>query len=78
MRRRSARRPHPLGRPVDRPPSEVLNQVTGAPTLLGAVLHKLTGKPFDALEHDVLRDPLGISDVACDNRDPMGGRLRMR
>jgi len=42
------------------------------------VLHKLAGKPFDALEHDVLLDPLGINDVACDNRDPMGGGLRMR
>ena len=34
--------------------------------LLGAVLHKLTGRPFDTLEHDVLLDPPGISDVACD------------
>lgn len=78
MRRRYARRPYALGRPVDRPPGEVLNYVTCAPTLLGAVLHKLTGKPFDALEHDVLLDPLSISDVACDDRDPMGGGLRMR
>ena len=78
MRRRCARRPYALGRPVDRPPGEVLNYVTGAPTLLGAVLHKLTGKPFEALERDVLLDPLGISDVACDTRDPMGGGLGMR
>lgn len=42
----------------------MLNYVTGAPTLLGAVLHKLIGKPFDALERDVLLDPLGISDTS--------------
>ncbi len=71
-----------LERPVGGPPGKIFNYVTGAPTLLGAVLHKVTGKPFDALEREVLFDPLGISDVQWtyfDNGDPMpGGGLRMR
>lgn len=71
-----------LERPVGRPPGEVFNYVTGAPTLLGAVLHKLTGEAFDALEREVLFEPLGITNVTWtrfDNGDPMsGGGLRLR
>lgn len=71
-----------LERPIGGPPGVIFNYVTGAPTLLGAVLHKLTGKPFDALERETLFAPLGITDVAwtrLDNGDPMsGGGLRMR
>jgi CubicO group peptidase (beta-lactamase class C family) len=71
-----------LERPVGGPSGEVFNYVTGAPSLLGAVLRKVTGKPFDALQREVLFDPLGIADIEWthfDNGDPMaGGGLRMR
>lgn len=53
-----------------RPP--VPNYVTGAPALLGAALHQLTG----TRERDVLLDPLGISDVARMFDAPPDGRRR--
>jgi CubicO group peptidase (beta-lactamase class C family) len=49
-----------LERPVADPPAKVFNYVTGAPTLISAVLHKATGKQIDRLEKQVLFDPLGI------------------
>jgi CubicO group peptidase (beta-lactamase class C family) len=71
-----------LERPVADPPGLVFNYVTGAPTVLGAMVHKVTGKPFDAVEKEVLLDPLGITDtewIHFDNGDPMaGGGLRLR
>jgi CubicO group peptidase (beta-lactamase class C family) len=71
-----------LERPVGRPPGRVFNYVTGAPTLLGAVVHKVTGRQYDAVAREVLFDPLGISQVEWtyfDNGDLMaGGGLRLR
>jgi len=70
-----------LERPVADPPGQVFNYVTGAPSLLGAVLHKVTGKQFDVVEKEVLLDPLGITKaewIHFDNGDPMaGGGLRL-
>ncbi len=71
-----------LERSVGGPPGKVFNYLTGAPTLLGAVLRKVTGKPFDVLERETLFGPLGIADVEWTrlaNGDPMsGGGLRLR
>jgi CubicO group peptidase (beta-lactamase class C family) len=71
-----------LERPVAGPPGEIFNYVTGAPTLLGAVLRKITGKPTDQLTKEVLLDPLGITEatwIHFDNGDTMsGGGLRLR
>jgi CubicO group peptidase (beta-lactamase class C family) len=71
-----------LERPVAEPPGTVFNYVTGAPTLIGAVLHKATGKQIDQLEQQNLFDPLGIKQAEWthfDNGDTMaGGGLRLR
>ena len=71
-----------LERPVAGPPGELFNYCTGAPTLLGAVLRKATGKQFDVLAQEVLFDPLGIVQsewIHFDNGDTMaGGGLRLR
>jgi CubicO group peptidase (beta-lactamase class C family) len=71
-----------LERPIANPPGEIFNYITGAPSVLGAVLCKVTGKPLDQLEKEVLFEPLGIADAEWthfDNGDPMaGGGLRLR
>jgi CubicO group peptidase (beta-lactamase class C family) len=71
-----------LERPVADPPGKIFNYVTGAPTLIGAVLHKTTGKQIDQLEKQILFDPLGIKhteSTSFDNGDTMaGGGLRLR
>jgi CubicO group peptidase (beta-lactamase class C family) len=73
-----------LERPVADPPGKVFNYITGAPTLISAVLHKATGKQIDHLEKQVLFDPLGIKQAESTrfgNGDTMGGgglRLRPR
>jgi CubicO group peptidase (beta-lactamase class C family) len=71
-----------LERPVADPPGEVYNYCTGAPSLLGAVLRKVTGKEIDQLEKEVLLGPLGITDaewIKFENGDVMsGGGLRLR
>jgi CubicO group peptidase (beta-lactamase class C family) len=71
-----------LERPIAEPPGKAFNYVTGAPNLLGAVLKKATGNPFDILAKETLLDPLGIADSNWqhfDNGDVMaGGGLRLR
>ena len=71
-----------LEQPVADPPGKVFNYVTGAPTLIGAVLHKATGKQIDDLEKQILFNPLGIKQAEStrfDNGDTMaGGGLRLR
>ncbi|HXP03104.1 MAG TPA: serine hydrolase [Stellaceae bacterium] len=71
-----------LERPVADPPGKIFNYVTGAPSVIGAVLHKATGKQIDQLEKEALFAPLGITDAAWikfDNGDTMaGGGLRLR
>src|SRR5262249_53493221 len=71
-----------LERPVETAPGRSFNYMTGAPTLLGAVLRKITGTQIDEIEKEVLFGPLGIADaewIKFDNGDTMsGGGLRLR
>jgi len=71
-----------LERPVADRPGQIFNYVTGAPSVLGAVVRKVTGKQFDVVEKEVLFEPLGIAGAEWthfDNGDPMaGGGLRLR
>jgi CubicO group peptidase (beta-lactamase class C family) len=73
-----------LSQPVAAPPRKIWNYNSGSTELLGAVLHKATGKPLDQLARPLLFEPLGITDVewykyAAGNPSAAAGlRLRPR
>ena len=51
-----------LSEPVVTPPGAKYNYSSGSTELLGAIIHKATGQPIDALARTVLFEPLGIVD----------------
>jgi CubicO group peptidase (beta-lactamase class C family) len=54
---------HLLSRPLAAAPGRDYNYNSGATALLGAIVAKAAGKPFDAVAQETLFDPLGIADV---------------
>jgi len=52
-----------LEQPVARPAGFVYNYNGGLTALLGAILHRVSGRPPDQLAKEYLFDPLGIDDV---------------
>lgn len=52
-----------LARPMAAPAGRNYTYNSGATALLGAVVAKAAGKPFDAIAQETLFDPLGIRDV---------------
>ncbi|HYL60223.1 MAG TPA: serine hydrolase, partial [Candidatus Acidoferrales bacterium] len=73
-----------LSQPIATMPGKIWNYNSGSTELLGAVLHKATGKPLDELARTQLFEPLGIADVewykyAAGNPSAAAGlRLRPR
>jgi CubicO group peptidase (beta-lactamase class C family) len=51
-----------LGQAVVAPPGRIWNYNSGSTELLGAILHRATGKPLDRLARSLLFEPLGITD----------------
>lgn len=52
-----------LSQPMASTPGEQYNYCGCSTALLGAILKKVTGEPFDKLARETLFDPLGISDA---------------
>ena len=59
---------HVLSQPMESKPGERYNYCGCSAALLGAILKKLTGKPFEVLTEEVLLAPLGIEGPAWDAR----------
>jgi CubicO group peptidase (beta-lactamase class C family) len=51
-----------LARPLTAQPGEVFNYNSGSADLLGLILRKVSGRPFEVLVKENLFDPLGITD----------------
>jgi len=51
-----------LSKPIDAPPGTLWNYSGGSTNLLGAVIEKTSGKPFEAFAREALFQPLGITD----------------
>ena len=51
-----------LGRPIALPPGILWNYNGGSTELLGRIVEKASGKPFDVFAREVLFEPLGIHD----------------
>jgi CubicO group peptidase (beta-lactamase class C family) len=51
-----------LAKPIAEPPNTVWNYNGGETDLLGAIIERISGKPFDDFARDALFLPLGISD----------------
>ena len=71
-----------LALPLAAPPGRDYTYNSGATALLGAIVAKAAGKPFDAVVKETLFDPLGIADIEW-TRFPKGEAvagwgLRMR
>ena len=64
---------HVLSQPMEGPPGKYYNYCGCSAALLGAILKKVSGKPFDALAHDELLTPLAIAGPAWDT---FRGRFR--
>jgi CubicO group peptidase (beta-lactamase class C family) len=72
-----------LEQPIAAPPGRTYNYNSGATELIGAVLHKTSGKSLEVLAKDELFAPLGIEDVEWNRRLPDGepqasGAMRAR
>jgi CubicO group peptidase (beta-lactamase class C family) len=73
-----------LSQPLAAAPGRDYNYNSGATALLGAIVAKAAGKPFDAVVKETLFDPLGIADiewVRFPKGEPVAGwglRLRPR
>jgi len=51
-----------LSKPIEAPPDTVWNYNGGGTDLLGSVIERVSGRPFDAFAREVLFRPLGITD----------------
>ena len=51
-----------LGKPVAAPPDTVWNYNGGGTDLLGSIIERVSGKPFDVIAREALFQPLGIAD----------------
>jgi CubicO group peptidase (beta-lactamase class C family) len=73
---------HLLALPLAAPPGRDYTYNSGATALLGAIVAKAAGKPFDAVVKETLFDPLGIADIEWirfPKGEPVAGwGLRMR
>jgi len=75
---------HLLALPLAAPPGRDYTYNSGATALMGAIVAKAAGKPFDAVVKETLFEPLGIEDaewVRYPNGTPVAGwglRLRPR
>ena len=72
-----------LEQPIAAPPGRTYNYNSGATELIGAVLHKTSGKSLEVLAKDELFAPMGIEDVEWNRRLPDGepqasGAMRAR
>ena len=71
-----------LGRPIALPPGTVWNYNSGNTELLGRIIAKTSGKPFDVFAREVLFEPLGIHDwewkTSTHGTISYWGGLRMR
>ena len=72
-----------LEQPIAAPPGRTYNYNSGATELIGAVLHKTSGKSLEVLAKDELFAPMGIEDVEWNRRLPNGepqasGAMRAR
>ena len=50
-----------LGKPVAAPPDTVWNYNGGGTDLLGSIIERVSGKPFDVIAREALFQPLGIA-----------------
>src|SRR4051812_10466606 len=51
-----------LSKPIAAPPGTVWNYNGGGTDVLGSIIERVSGKPFDAFAREVLFEPLGITD----------------
>jgi CubicO group peptidase (beta-lactamase class C family) len=63
-----------LSKPIAAPPGTIWNYNGGATDLLGGIIERVAGKPFDAFAREALFEPLGITDWEW-KRYPRNGKI---